>query len=180
MDSICSQKLKQKAWVNFGQHPLILYLLEARNNLRAMKKGDLAFFYHSNCKELGIVGIMEIVQEHSPDCTLFLIFHENMRLHTWLSYLTNPQHLTVSAHNPKAPYYDSSSKESDPKWSVVHVAFHSKFKEIIPLRELRKEGVPGGALEKMQLLKQSRLSVSRVSVQEWEYLLGVAHAEVSA
>lgn len=40
----------------------------ARNNLRAMKKGELAFFYHSNCKEPGIVGTMEIVQEHSPDC----------------------------------------------------------------------------------------------------------------
>ena len=39
----------------------------ARNNLRAMKKGELAFFYHSNCKEPGIVGTMEIVQEHSPD-----------------------------------------------------------------------------------------------------------------
>ncbi|KAL8377217.1 hypothetical protein RB595_008070 [Gaeumannomyces hyphopodioides] len=39
----------------------------ARNNLRAMKKGDLAFFYHSNCKEPGIVGTMEVVQEHSPD-----------------------------------------------------------------------------------------------------------------
>ena len=35
-----------------------------------MKKGDLAFFYHSNCKEPGIVGTMEIVQEHSPDCKL--------------------------------------------------------------------------------------------------------------
>lgn len=40
----------------------------ARNNLRVMKKGDLAFFYRSNCKEPGIVGTMEIVQEHSPDC----------------------------------------------------------------------------------------------------------------
>lgn len=34
-----------------------------------MKKGDLAFFSHSNCKEPGIVGTMEIVQEHSPDRT---------------------------------------------------------------------------------------------------------------
>lgn len=32
-----------------------------------MSKGDYAFFYHSNCKVPGIVGIMEIVQEHSPD-----------------------------------------------------------------------------------------------------------------
>lgn len=35
--------------------------------MREMKKGDLAFFYHSNCKIPGIVGVMEIVQEHSPD-----------------------------------------------------------------------------------------------------------------
>lgn len=41
--------------------------LAARNNMRAMKKGDLAFFYHSNCKTPGIVGIMQIVREHSVD-----------------------------------------------------------------------------------------------------------------
>lgn len=35
--------------------------------MEEMKKGDLAFFYHSNCKRPGIVGIMEIVQEHSID-----------------------------------------------------------------------------------------------------------------
>lgn len=35
--------------------------------MRAMRKGDLAFFYHSNCKVPGIVGIMEIVREHSID-----------------------------------------------------------------------------------------------------------------
>ncbi|KFZ14232.1 hypothetical protein V502_06179, partial [Pseudogymnoascus sp. VKM F-4520 (FW-2644)] len=39
----------------------------ARNNLRAMKKGDLAFFYHSSCKTPAIVGVMEIVREHTPD-----------------------------------------------------------------------------------------------------------------
>lgn len=30
-------------------------------------KGDMAFFYHSNCTVPGIVGTMEIVQEHSVD-----------------------------------------------------------------------------------------------------------------
>ena len=30
-------------------------------------KGDLAFFYHSNCKVPGIAGIMEVVREHSVD-----------------------------------------------------------------------------------------------------------------
>ena len=40
----------------------------AANNLRAMKKGDRAFFYHSNVgKE--IVGIAEIAREHFPDPT---------------------------------------------------------------------------------------------------------------
>jgi len=41
---------------------------EARNNLAAMKKGDLAFFYHSN-KGKEIVGIAEIVGEAYPDPT---------------------------------------------------------------------------------------------------------------
>ena len=38
----------------------------ARNNMRAMKKGDRGFFYHSvTGKE--IVGIVEVVGEHHPD-----------------------------------------------------------------------------------------------------------------
>jgi predicted RNA-binding protein with PUA-like domain len=41
---------------------------EARNNLRAMKKGDLVFFYHSNVgKE--IVGVAKVVREAYPDKT---------------------------------------------------------------------------------------------------------------
>jgi predicted RNA-binding protein with PUA-like domain len=40
----------------------------ARNNLRAMRKGDRAFFYHSNVgKE--IVGVVEVVREAYPDPT---------------------------------------------------------------------------------------------------------------
>ncbi|MBM3158967.1 MAG: EVE domain-containing protein [Bacteroidetes bacterium] len=40
----------------------------ARNNLRAMKKGDLAFFYHSN-EGLAIVGIVKIIKEAYQDPT---------------------------------------------------------------------------------------------------------------
>lgn len=40
----------------------------ARNNLRAMKKGDLLFFYHSN-EGLCIVGIAKVHKEASPDKT---------------------------------------------------------------------------------------------------------------
>lgn len=57
------------------EHALYMQVLSmlnitARNNMRAMIKGDLAFFYHSNCKVPGIVGIMEVVQEHSVDGVL--------------------------------------------------------------------------------------------------------------
>lgn len=41
---------------------------EARNNLRAMKVGDLALFYHS-VKERDVVGVMRIVKEAYPDHT---------------------------------------------------------------------------------------------------------------
>lgn len=40
----------------------------ARNNLRAMKKGDLAFFYHSN-EGMAIVGIAQVVKEAYQDPT---------------------------------------------------------------------------------------------------------------
>jgi predicted RNA-binding protein with PUA-like domain len=40
----------------------------ARNNLRDMKKGDLAFFYHSN-EGLEIVGIAKVIKEHYQDPT---------------------------------------------------------------------------------------------------------------
>lgn len=40
----------------------------ARNNLRAMQKGDLAFWYHSN-EGLEIVGIAEVVREAYQDPT---------------------------------------------------------------------------------------------------------------
>lgn len=41
---------------------------QAANNLKAMKKGDQAFFYHSN-EGLAVVGICEIAKEYYPDHT---------------------------------------------------------------------------------------------------------------
>jgi len=40
----------------------------ARNHLRAMKKGEQAFFYHTG-KERAIVGIVRVVGEAHPDST---------------------------------------------------------------------------------------------------------------
>lgn len=119
----------------------------ARNNMRAMRQGDLAFFYHSNCAVPGIAGIMRIVGEHTVD---------------------------ESAFDPSHPYYDPKSSRDKPKWELVHVQFVKKFQDLITLKTLRSFGQPGGALEKMQMLKQSRLSVSAVSPQEWSFILEVA------
>jgi predicted RNA-binding protein with PUA-like domain len=41
---------------------------QASNNLKAMKKGDRVFFYHSN-EGLAIVGIAEVAREYYPDPT---------------------------------------------------------------------------------------------------------------
>lgn len=41
---------------------------QARDNLRAMKKGDLAFFYHTGA-EKAVVGIVEVIKEAYPDHT---------------------------------------------------------------------------------------------------------------
>jgi predicted RNA-binding protein with PUA-like domain len=41
---------------------------EARNNLRAMKKGDLVFFYHSS-EERAVVGVAKVLREAYPDPT---------------------------------------------------------------------------------------------------------------
>lgn len=41
---------------------------QARSNMRRMKKGDLAFFYHSG-EEKSVVGIVKVVKEAHPDST---------------------------------------------------------------------------------------------------------------
>jgi len=122
----------------------------ARNVMRAMRKGDLAFFYHSSCNIPGIVGVMKIVQEHSVD---------------------------ESAFNPNHPYYDEKSTRDKPKWEVVHVEFVKKFNEIISLKTLKSYAGTDGVLAGMQTLKMSRLSVSSVSPEEWRFILGLAGEE---
>ncbi|KAJ5681868.1 Thymocyte nuclear protein 1 [Penicillium maclennaniae] len=119
----------------------------ARNIMREMKKGDYAFFYHSNCKVPGVVGIMEIVQEHSTD---------------------------ESAFDPKHPYYDPTSNRDSPKWSVVHVEFRHKLKNPVTLADLKANSQAGKPLENLMTLKQSRLSVSKVTPDEWRTILEMA------
>ena len=44
---------------------------QARNFMRSMQAGDQAFFYHSNCKPPGIVGLMEVIETGLVDPTQF-------------------------------------------------------------------------------------------------------------
>lgn len=60
-DQQVKEGAKGTAWSGVRNHT-------AKLNLMKMKKGDRAFFYHSNVgKE--IVGIIEIIKEHFPDPT---------------------------------------------------------------------------------------------------------------
>ena len=78
----------------------------------------------------------------------------------------------VSAHDPSAPYHDPSSSPDNPKWSLVHVAFRQKLSTPITLKELKAwQGEKGHPLENMQMLKMSRISVSKVSAEEWNFLV---------
>lgn len=58
----------------------------------------------------------------------------------------------------------------------MHVKFRSKFAVPIPLSELKTMGKP---VENLQVLKQSRLSVSKVSPSEWDFLINVAEQKAS-
>ena len=84
---------------------------QARNFMRKMEIGDQAFFYHSNCKPPGIVGLMEIVSKNIIDPTQF---------------------------SKTSKYYDSKSDKLNPRWDCVKVKFLFKSKTIISLQELRK------------------------------------------
>ena len=60
-DQQVAKSNKGEAWTGVRNH-------SAKLNMMAMKKGDRAFFYHSN-EGKEIVGIVEIVREHYPDPT---------------------------------------------------------------------------------------------------------------
>jgi predicted RNA-binding protein with PUA-like domain len=82
---------------------------QARNFLRAMKRGDRAIFYHSNATPPGAAGICKIVATAHPDPTQF---------------------------DPASKYYDPRSDPSNPLWDWVTVAPVRPLR-FIPLDELK-------------------------------------------
>ena len=97
----------------------------ARLHLKAMKKGDEAFFYHSG-DERQVVGIMRVVREAQPD--------------------------------PK-----------DPDWVSVKV---EEVRPVGPVTLKQIKATP--SLARMELVRQSRLSVSPVRDEEWAAIVEMA------
>ena len=117
---------------------------QARNMMRdEMKKGDLVFFYHSNCDIPGIVGIMTVSKEGYPDHTAF---------------------------DPNDKHFDPKSDPDNPRWFYVDVKYKRKFKRTISLSELRDHKQ---LKDMRLLQKGNRLSIMPVTKKEWDFILSL-------
>lgn len=84
---------------------------QARNFLRQMEQGDLAFFYHSNTSLPGLVGLMRVVTPNINDPTQF---------------------------DPDSTYYDPKSSPESPRWQTVMVEFVEAFPRLLTLETLKQ------------------------------------------
>ncbi|MFP4463169.1 MAG: EVE domain-containing protein, partial [Guyparkeria sp.] len=117
---------------------------QVRNMIRdEMKPGDRAFFYHSNTKVPGIVGIMEIVSQPRPDPTAF---------------------------DPDAKYHDPKSDPDKPRWLLVDVKYVRHTKRVIPLNELKADPA---LEEMPLVRRGNRLSIMPVTEDQWEHILSL-------
>jgi predicted RNA-binding protein with PUA-like domain len=85
---------------------------QARNFMRSMAIGDQAFFYHSNAKPPGIVGLMEVVELGITDPSQF---------------------------DPNNKYFDPKSTPDKPRWDCVRLSYVGTFKSLLSLEALRDQ-----------------------------------------
>lgn len=138
IDDLASQPKKTDHWDGIRNY-------QARNFMRDdMSKGDLAFFYHSNCEEPGIVGIMEIVRTAYPDHTAF---------------------------DPESKYFDPKSDPDNPRWLMVDVRYRRKLRRPVSLATLKADPELS---EMRVCQKGSRLSIMPVSADEWDAVLAMS------
>jgi predicted RNA-binding protein with PUA-like domain len=119
---------------------------QARNFLRdGVKRGDLAFLYHSSCAVPGLVGTLKVVRAAYPDATAF---------------------------DRRDEHYDPASDPAAPRWFTIDVQLQRRFKRVITLDELRAHA--NGRLRGMTLLQRgSRLSVMPVDDAHWRFILSL-------
>ena len=138
IDDLASQPHKTDHWDGIRNY-------QARNFMRdQMQAGDQAFFYHSNCAEPAIVGIMEVVREAYPDHTAF---------------------------DPDSKYHDVKSDPDNARWMMVDVRFRKKFKRAITLQELKSHKALSSM---RLLQRGNRLSIMPVTKRQWDYIVGLA------
>lgn len=118
---------------------------QARNfMMKECQIGDPIFFYHSNAKPPGIIGIAEVASKPYADFTQF---------------------------DKKDKHYDPKSDPENPRWFLVDVKFVKEFKNVLSLNELRDiKSLEGMVL----LRKGSRLSIQPVSDKEWGIIENLA------
>ena len=114
---------------------------QARNFMRKMAKGDKVFFYHSNCKPPGIVGLMEVIDLNIVDPTQF---------------------------DKQSKYYDPKSKPDNPRWDCVKVKYIFKSDNILSLYDLK---ILFNEEELLVVKKGNRLSIIPVKVETAKGLL---------
>ena len=114
---------------------------QARNFMRKMTKGDKAFFYHSNCKPPGIVGLMEIIDLNIIDPTQF---------------------------DKQSKYYDAKSNPDNPRWDCVKVKYIFKSDKVLNLPELK---IMFNEEELLLVKKGNRLSIIPVKVETARIIL---------
>jgi predicted RNA-binding protein with PUA-like domain len=105
---------------------------QARNFLREMQIGDLAFFYHSNAEPPGIFGLMRVIESGIADPTQFDV---NSR------------------------YYDDKSTPKSPRWQTVKVEFVEVLQNPLSLATLKTKFSDD---ELLVAKKGNRLSVTPV------------------
>jgi len=108
---------------------------QARNFMRQMKIEDKVFFYHSNCKEPAIVGLMKVTRTGLTDHTQF---------------------------EKSSKYYDQKSNKKEPRWDCVEVKFLQKFNKKLTLHDLRKKYSQDDLII---LRKGNRLSIVPISLE---------------
>jgi predicted RNA-binding protein with PUA-like domain len=118
---------------------------QARNYMRSMQVGDQAFFYHSNAKPPGIVGLMEVIE----------------------TGLTDP-----SQFDPASKYHDPASSTEAPRWDCARLAFMRRFARMLSLDELREHFDPEELVVVRRGTRLSILPVSDASAQRLFTLLG--------
>ncbi len=118
---------------------------QARNFMRdEMTIGDQGFFYHSNCAEPGIVGILTVESQPYPDPTQF---------------------------DPHSQYHDPKSDPDQPRWILVDVRFVQKFRRTVTLAEMKREPALEGM---RLLQRGNRLSILPVEKSHWAHILEMA------